>query len=507
MHVGIDLGTTYSLVSRISSSGQPVLIPDHSYREVFSTPSKVYIGHKRALVGYLVDLLTEQTPDLSVLKFFKRQFGNPKPLLYDKEGNAWHPEAVAGLLLKKLRYDAEHFTGQNVEAAVITVPAHFNDLQRKAILNAAHLANIQVLGLVEEPVAAALHYGVTHQKKENVTLVYDLGGGTFDATIMTWNEKGVYVLSKEGITDLGGKEFDEIIAAYILDEFKRRYNEDLNLSASNLLQLNRIAEEVKIDLSGLNVTYLKKRLLLGGKTLEIMFSRPDFEQSISHYVKQSIQCIENCVRGAGLKLKDIDTILLVGGSSMIPLVRNSLKEIFSGDHQQVLFHEPMKAVAFGAAIHAAQLSGQGKALGIPPELKGITGYHLGVRTINPNNGKVEIDVLIRKNIPLPVSVRRTYYTTKPGQDQIVIELVQYLHDHHNVTTIGELVVGPLPNPRANYPIDVSIHYTEDGTIRISAYDPETGVELEKTFGQEKAEELNLLKQRQLIQQTQINNFF
>lgn len=507
MKAGIDLGTTYSLISRLQADGKSMLIPDHSHKDVFATPSVAYISGGAAVVGYLVDVLLEQNPDLPAIRFFKRQFGQNKPIFFDPAGNAWYPESVGALILKKLKYDAENFSGESLESAVITVPAHFNDLQRKAVLNAAHLADIPVLGLVEEPVAAALHYGIAHQRYDQVIMVYDLGGGTFDATVLSLDEQGVYVLSKEGITDLGGKEFDEKIGEFILRCFEKSPYGLPDLNAFTLLQLRRISEEIKIELSMPNVTFLRKKILLGHQAIDIVFNRRDFETTIRDAVEKTIEVTMRCLDGAGLQLKDIDAMLLVGGSSMIPYIRERLRSLLPESRQKLFFHEPMKAVSFGASIHAMQLSGEAESFNLPPEFRGVTGHNLGVRTIDPQSRRVQIDVLIKKNLPLPIKASRTYYTSSSLQNRIVIELVQFLDNLEEAVSIGHLVVGPIPNPRVNYPIEVSVENTEDGLVNVNAYDPNTGVELEQRFGNQELGAGHLLNQRKMVRNTLINNLY
>jgi len=220
MRVGIDLGTTYSLVSRMDAEGRPALVPDCAESDVFHTPSVVHLAQNAAFVGSMAEQLLEQDPTIQVIRFFKRLMGVPEPVCYDDNGAAWYPEGVSALLLKKLAFDVESMASQPMGEAVITVPAHFNDPQRKAVLAAATLADIEVMGLVEEPVAAALHYGVVGGVHDQVLLVYDFGGGTFDATAMSMDARGVYVLAKTGLTELGGKEIDEKVGAMILAQLQ-----------------------------------------------------------------------------------------------------------------------------------------------------------------------------------------------------------------------------------------------------------------------------------------------
>ncbi|MCF8364990.1 MAG: Hsp70 family protein [Bacteroidales bacterium] len=504
MKTGIDLGTTYSLISHVGHDGRAILLPDHSNKDIFATPSVVHIEENTALVGHLVEMLMEEKPDMKVLRFFKRNFGIDKPFFYDSNNHGWYPEAISALLLKKLRFDAEHFSGGNIDGTVITVPAHFNDLQRKSVINAAALADLPLLGLVEEPVAAALHYGVSHKSHDQVLVVYDLGGGTFDVTVLSLDDKGVYVLAKDGHTELGGKEFDEKIGEFIIDRFMRVTGSEPELNAYTLLQLRKISEEIKIELSLPHVNYLKKSVLLDNRAIELIINRRDFEKSIHEAIEQTIAITMRCLDEAGLKEENIDALLLVGGSSMIPYIRERMRKIFTGGHQKIFYHEPMKAVAYGAGIHACQLSGDAEKYDLPPEFRGITGYNIGIRTINPVTRKVEVDVLIKKSMPLPARAKRTYYTTKAEQNRIVLDVVQ-MREKDNLIQVGKLMVGPLPNPSLNYAVEVTLENTEDGIITVSAYDPNTGVELEQSFNNNPEDMGYLVGQHKLVQETIINN--
>ena len=506
MRVGIDLGTTFSLVSRLETDGRPVLMPDCAFADIYSTPSAVYINDGNAAVGFLVDTLIEQNPDLPVIRFFKRSFGINKPIYIDKYSNKWSPDAVAALVLKKLKIDAENYSGSVLESAVITVPAHFNDLQRKSVLNAAAMADIPVLGLVEEPVAAALHYGIVNNSNDQVLVVYDLGGGTFDATVLSMDSNGVYVLAKDGLTEMGGKEFDETISSMILDQFKKATGFHLQINGLTSLQLRRIAEEIKIELSMPTKSFLKKAILIGNNAFEIIIYRKDFEQAIRNMIEQTIEVTLRCIDGAGLREADIDALMLVGGSAMIPYIKERLSKIISSSKQKIFLHEPMKAVALGAAIHSAQLSGDAEHFAIPQEFRGVTGYNIGIQTLNPQTGKPEIDCLIKKNMPLPASATRTYYTASNTQTRIVLQVVQYLSLQDEIINIGELAIGPLPHPKINYPIEVVLENSADGTVKVEAYDPNTGIELKQVFGEDKLlSGTNLLAQRNLVRKTMIMN--
>jgi molecular chaperone DnaK (HSP70) len=276
----------------------------------------------------MAEQLLEQDPTLQVSRFFKRMMGVSDPVCYDDNGAAWYAEGVSALLLKKLAFDVETMAHQPVDEVVITVPAHFNDPQRKSVLAAATLADIEVMGLVEEPVAAALHYGVVGGVHDQVLLVYDFGGGTFDATAMSMDARGVYVLAKTGITELGGKEIDEKVGAMILAQFERALGQQLAMGARTLLELRRISEEIKIELCLPGKSRVRRMAMLGGQAVEIEIARSEFDAAIAEFLDRTDAEMMACLREAGLRSEDVGSLLLVGGSSLVPLVEDRLRAIF-----------------------------------------------------------------------------------------------------------------------------------------------------------------------------------
>ena len=503
MNVGIDLGTTYSLIARLGRDGLPTLFPDSMDPSLDQTPSAVYIQGTSAFVGSLVEVMAEENPELRTLRFFKRNFGEGKPIYFDG-GNAWYAESVAALLLRKLVVDAEAVSTSRVRGAVITVPAHFNDVQRKAVIAAASLADLPVLGLIEEPVAAAIHYGVQHSATEQILLVYDFGGGTFDATVLCLNDKGVYVLSKEGVTNLGGKELDEKIGEMILERFERA-GVSPTINARTLLQLRRVSEEVKIELCLPNKLSERRVVMLGSQSLEVRIHRADFEREIASAIAQTEQVLLRCVAGAGLTLADVNVVLLVGGSSLVPAVAESVRRMMGTAAGAVRYHEPMRAVAYGAAMHTAQVTGNAAEYDLPPITRGVTGYNVGVRIVDQRTGEVRVEPLIRKNMPLPATAKKTLYSRHESQERIVLDIVQYMSEDEEIIPLGRLVVA-LPVRQANYPVEVSVQNQADGTVAVFAYDPNTKRELQQTFKREIDDVFgHLASQKSLVRSTVINN--
>lgn len=497
MIVGIDLGTTFSAIAYEDAHGRLRLVSDADHEEIKLCPSVVAFLDDKAFAGYSVEKLLKTQPNLFHVRFFKQFFGMRKVLYTGTKGEQWYPETIAAVLLKKMLSNAFYEFGKEVEAAVITVPAHFNDKQRKTVLNAAQLADLMVLGLIEEPIAAALHYGVVNEVKDEIILVYDLGGGTFDASIIIIEEGKLCVLAKDGITALGGKFFDEKIVQFILNVFERKFKKEYHPTASSLLELYRIAEEVKKELSQEEEGIVHKAIAINDEVLEVYFHREDFEKWIEPSLAETYASVKRALKGALLGPEDIDQILLVGGSTYISFIEKGLRGLFPDTNlQHIKRHQPMEAVAYGAYLHAQQLSGRKTALAIPPELRGVSGYNIGIKTIN-DYGITEIDVLIKKNLPLPITNKRTYYTTSADQQRLRLEIFQFLDHEANAISLGEVMV-PISIPRPNHPIKVVVEYTTNGTVSVKTYDAETGREMERTFDAVNEDFDFLLKQKSLL---------
>jgi molecular chaperone DnaK (HSP70) len=505
MKAGIDLGTTFSLITHIGRGGAVVFIPDITYRQNLYTPSIVNFNNETALVGQMAESFIEQHPDKPALRFFKRNFGEERPIYFDSNGLPWYPETIGALVLKKLKFDAEGFASDVLEGAVITIPAHFSDPQRKSVLNAAFMADIPVLGLIEEPVAAALHYGFSENTMEKLILVYDLGGGTFDVTLLSMNKNGVFVLAKDGLTELGGKEFDEKIGEIILKQFSNQYGNKVEADAKFLFHLRKISEQIKIELSMPGIKFVKKMCILGNYPFEAFISLDEFEKVISELVESTLDIMKRCLKGAGVTINDVDTAILVGGSSMLPFIKTRIAQIFSNEKQKVLFHNPMKAVAAGAAIHVCQIAGDATKYNMPPILQGVSGYNIGIRTIDSCSGKIKIDTVIRKNSRLPNNVSKTYYTTHAKQEKMLFEFVQYIDNTTQPINLGKMIVTLTSGLSQHHPIEINVQQDVNGTVNVRAFEPYTGKELRQTFGNQNAESNYLISQRALLNSININN--
>lgn len=505
MIAGIDLGTTFSLISYLQADGKPALAPDAHFKQVSNTASSVLLGNGTALVGYLAEASLEQQPNALIQRYFKRDMGSSRPFAFDLSGKSWFPESLSALIIRKLRNDVEAQAGRLLQNVVITIPAHFNDQQRKATRYAAAMADVPLLGLVEEPVAAALHYGIQPEaEREQVLFVYDFGGGTFDATVMTLTEQGIYVLSKEGHSELGGIDLDKAVMNRIAQEIEKIQGISFNWSPLATLQLRREAEQIKIALS--NSAFFRKRITIGEFSEEMMFNRREFESAIEDNIQKTIVISRKCIIAAGLMPKDVHSFLLVGGSSMVSCIKQRLSDGLQIPIANIKQHDPMRAVAFGASLFAAQLSGNAEQYDLPPEFRGVSGYHLGIRTYDAQTKTPSVDTVIRKNSPLPSRAVRQYYTHSPTQTHIHLELIQFLDKPNEAFSIGSVDIGPIEYPKTNYIVEVVMEYLADGTVAIRAFDPQTGFDIARTFTSRFDDEQTpfILQQQELVRQTIIN---
>jgi molecular chaperone DnaK len=507
MIIGIDLGTAFSLAAAFDNQGSLVLIPDIYDKTAFYTPSVVHLKGSSCSVGLMALQLLEQTSDANLIRFFKRYLGEDKELyLSPGKNETWYPEGIAALVLKKIINDAEQFLSETIDGAVITVPAHFTDSQRKAVINAAALIDLKIIDLIEEPVAAALHYGIKNKSKNQNILVYDLGGGTFDATLLSITDDSVIVIGKDGISDLGGKEFDEAIANIIHEQFDKALGKPISFTGKKLQQLRALAEGVKIELSMPGVMFVNRTCLIGSDSVEIFITRKEFELAIRSDIEKTGKILKRCLTSAGLDERDVDVMLIVGGSSMIPCIKEYLNQFMPTLADKTKFHEPIKAVAFGAALYGKIMANTGSQIdsSLPKDVKGVTGYNVAVRAINPYSGDVVLDVIIKKNRPLPTHSMKNYFTPENSNGKMKVELVQFIEED-DVKTLGFLNVGPLPSNIGNYQIDVTVNCHTDSTISLKAVDPKSGMELQKTFGKNGMDANYLVKQKALIAKTIVNN--
>lgn len=506
INVGIDLGTSYSLIGHLNPHGVPALFPDFHNSNAFHTPSVAYVGPDGCLVGDVLEELLEDEPGLDVARHTKLLLGKQQTLFNDHLERKWSPESISALILKKLQKDAESFSNEQIESAVIAVPAQFNDSQRKATRNAAKMIDLNVVKIIEEPVAAATYYGLQETTKDQTIFVYDLGGGTFDSSILQTSQDGLFVLSTEGTNSIGGKVFDETIMDYIAKDFYQCHNFDpLDDPIANF-QLRKFSEEVKVRLSKPGSGRIKKTILLTGKAYDFLMTRSQFNKLIEKYISQTIDVCNSCLEGASLDWPYIDRIIFTGGSTLIPAIQNRVAIESKLPPGKIILQQPHQAVTYGASLIAADLATNQKERSV---IQQIAPYDLGIRVWDRNTGSPGVKNLIKRNSPLPAIHNATFYTNRNNQKRMVFELCQTRGANGTETeevSLGHFAFGPIKNPKKNYPVEIKIEYDIEGIVKVTAKDARTGEEMKQILQDDTTDEdsTELFQQREYLMNIRVN---
>ncbi|MGA2105289.1 MAG: molecular chaperone DnaK [Methanoregula sp.] len=463
--LGIDLGTTFSCMS-IMEAGKPIVIPNSEGAR--TTPSVVaFTKDGERLVGSLAKRQAVTNPQRTI-QSIKRKIGtSEKVKIGDKD---YTPQEISAMILQKLKVDAEAYLGEKISKAVITVPAYFNDAQRQATKDAGQIAGLEVMRIINEPTASALAYGI--DKEQDVTvLVYDLGGGTFDVSILTLGDGVFEVKSTAGNNHLGGDDFDKLITDYLVDEFRKKEGIDLKNDIYAMQRLRDASENAKIELSqrqttNINLPYITTDTS-GPKFLNIDLSRSKLEQLIGDLVGSTVGPVNQALSDAKMSAKDIDHVLLVGGSTRIPLVQEIVKKLLDKEPDKGI--NPDECVALGAGIQGAVLTGETKDI----VLLDVTPLTLGIETLGGIATK-----LIERNTTIPTRKSQIFSTAADGQTSVEIHVVQgeraLAKDNF---TLGKFqLTGIPPAPRGIPQIEVTFDIDSNGIIHVSAKDLGTGNE-------------------------------
>lgn len=491
--IGIDLGTTNSCVAVIEG-GEPVVITNSEGAR--TTPSVVgFTKTGERLVGQVAKRQAVTNPQntvYSIKRFMGRKHsevseeekmvpygivdGKGGDAAIEAEGKKYSPPEISAMVLQKMKQDAEAYLGETVTQAVITVPAYFNDSQRQATKDAGKIAGLDVLRIINEPTAASLAYGLDKKKKDEKIAVYDFGGGTFDISILELGDGVFEVLSTNGDTHLGGDNIDSVIIDWMIEEFKKDQGIDISADTMALQRLKEAAEKAKIELSSAQQTEINLPFITadntGPKHLNFTLTRAKFNQMIESFVTRSIEPCKIALKDADMSVSEIDEVILVGGTTRIPVIQERVKEFFGkGPNRSV---NPDEVVALGAAIQGGVLAGDVKDI----VLLDVTPLSLGIETLGSVFTK-----LIEKNTTIPTQKSQVFSTAADGQTAVDIHVLQgeraMAGDNR---TLGRFqLVGIPPAPRGIPQIEVTFDIDANGIVHVSAKDKGTGKEQKITI--------------------------
>lgn len=501
--IGIDLGTLRATAAYVGTLGTPLLIADRQDAGEFHTACTVLIDERGILVGKPAEELAIAEPRSKIVQSFKSHLGEDASVLTDNEGRDWGAQGVAGMVMRKLARDLYAVTNEDAVATMLAVPAHFTEDERGGVREAANIAGLKNVQLVDEPVAVAVYHGFARSSPNQMLMVIDIGAAGVSATLLKTQSDGLEKTSsayREG----GGNYIEQAIVGLIVDEYRHIHGIAPSNSVSTTYELANVAAGIRQQLWTDGKTSCRKTMLVSGKVLEIYLTARHLQTFVTRLKDDIEAAARECLLAASLEWIGVQRVLLAGGGSLLNWVPEHVAAISSCQQGNILLKQAREAVAFGAAMlagqkHVAASAGEST-------YDAVATSDIGLTVFDRQHQRYTLQPLIRRNTQLPASAKTTCYTQRADQKRLVIQIGKSVGGENDPPVdLGMFEFNHIENPRKNYPIEITLSYDTEGIIVISAFDPETGKRVEQVMGAEKQERAAWLhRQRSWLVAMRIN---
>lgn len=469
MKIGIDIGSTNATVASLNDEDIAVLIKDNNSKSAF-TPVRIYIDNRFAFVGQLVKTLQFKDPSLNVLSNIIEKLGSDEVLYKDLSNTEWYPESVAALLIKKLKMDAEVFHAGDISGAVLAIPPDFTQEQKDALKRACQMCEVEVLSLLESPMAAMLGYGLANQVSGlEYNLVVNLGGNHCFLSVIEAKGNTQEIIANHSVDGLGGDLFDRKLIQIINNQYEEGTGNAPKATKKNFLILKKLAEKIKIRLSSPFLTFVEEICTVDNQSVQILITKAEFDESIGEEIDRLLRGIQECLMLANIGSANIRNILLVGGSTLIPSVKKAIEDLFNEDNQTIFNEDPREVIAKGAALHAYQISGEIEDFSFQDELPDVANFNLAFKFINQKTGEESFQPIIQATTPLPTTINRVFQTAVIGQRHLSIDLIEYQSQLQDGNLRGKLDIN-LPWHDDSSQIEVILNVNSAGKLNFDVRD-------------------------------------
>jgi molecular chaperone DnaK (HSP70) len=504
MNLGIDIGTTNTILAYTDQYGD-VKVWNFEHINSNALPSIVCIDRNTIFVGNTAKLNVKSNPSAVLHSNFKIHCGTNQSIFIDDNGVHWNGDGMMNIILSFIMYVVKDKLGISViKNLTITVPIHFNDIQRKFTNYIAELPNVKKVNIIDEPIAAAYYYIEQGLIKENeVVLIYDFGGGTFDSTLLTSNHKKMDILSKFGDNKLGGRNIDKLLLSYFSDELESKLGPFDSWNNFVLQEINQCITQLKETINNSSNDIIEYIGIVKDAPMSFAIARNTFKLLIEEVINQTLEIVNKCIENAYIKPGSIDKIILTGGSSYIESIPKALMNRFGIAIDNILYQNMTEAVAIGACLFSVKDGIDNKVSEVPSEYSSVSHFNLGILTLHPTTNEPTVDLLVAKNSKLPYKAFQKYFATSYQQSKLTIYLVQYMDAKTDYKIIGQVDLVISNTLREKYEIQLSIEYRNDGMITCSVFDSQTGETKDIKIERLGKDDSNLILQREAINKYQL----